>query len=322
MRLLVRLGVLLLLLLAVGSGIHYQHVLPTPATALAAARAPVPDLLLQTQCGPAATQPVLACTIAVTNVGTAALVTTQAAPVNLALSLTVTGAQTTTVQAGLSSLCPYNTATLTQVGTDNLAAITQNGNQNDLTITQTGTNNFAAVDQIGSVNVLVLSQTSTMTSTSLETVQLSCGGATFAVGQTLSFTVSVGACSQPGGAALALSATVTPPSGVAELTASNNSFSGSFVTPSCTTPSAAATPPPVVIVNPPVPLGITITGCGSITPSSLTYVNPGQAIPVTAVPCPGSVFVGWMGGPCSGTRINPCDIAPTGTTLITATFAP
>src|SRR6185312_14112841 len=79
---------------------------------------------------------------------------------------------------------------------------------------------------------------------------------------------------------------------------------------------------PIVITTPPVTLGIVTVGCGSTTPPTLTAVNQFQAIPVTAVPCPGSVFVGWTGGPCSGTRINPCDIAPTGLTTITATFAP
>jgi hypothetical protein len=93
-----------------------------------------------------------------------------------------------------------------------------------------------------------------------------------------------------------------------------------FVTP----PASTAIPPPapIVISNPLVTLGIALTGCGNITPSTLTAVNQFQAIPVTAVPCPGSVFVGWTGGPCNGTRLNPCDIAPTGLTTITATFAP
>jgi hypothetical protein len=91
-----------------------------------------------------------------------------------------------------------------------------------------------------------------------------------------------------------------------------------FVTPP--TPAAA---PVVLVVTPTVSLGIAIKGCGSSTPSAATtVVNLFQAIPVTAVPCPGSVFVGWTGGPCNGTRLNPCDIAPTGTTIITATFAP
>jgi hypothetical protein len=41
---------------------------------------------------------------------------------------------------------------------------------------------------------------------------------------------------------------------------------------------------------------------------------------VTAVPCTGSVFVGWSGGPCDKTTINPCSI-PAGT-QVTANFAP
>jgi uncharacterized repeat protein (TIGR01451 family) len=93
---------------------------------------------------------------------------------------------------------------------------------------------------------------------------------------------------------------------------------------SATTQIVAAAPAAAVVIlsNPSVSLGIVTQGCGSLSPSSLTSVNPLQAIPVTALPCPGSVFVGWTGGPCNGTRINPCDIAPTGITTITATFAP
>jgi hypothetical protein len=88
------------------------------------------------------------------------------------------------------------------------------------------------------------------------------------------------------------------------------------------TPPAPVAAPVVITGTLNVPLGIVVTGCGSTTPSAATTVYPGQALPVTAVPCPGSVFVGWTGGPCSGTRINPCDIAPNSATLITATFAP
>jgi len=55
---------------------------------------------------------------------------------------------------------------------------------------------------------------------------------------------------------------------------------------------------------------------------TLSYVGFMATTPVTAVPCPGSVFVGWTGGPCNGTRLNTCDVAAIGTTIITATFAP
>lgn len=88
------------------------------------------------------------------------------------------------------------------------------------------------------------------------------------------------------------------------------------------TPPVPAPAPVISVTNPPVTLGITIKGHGSLTPPAFTLVNQLQAIPVRAVPDPGSVFVGWTAGPCNGTAINPCDIAPTGSTTITATFAP
>jgi hypothetical protein len=66
----------------------------------------------------------------------------------------------------------------------------------------------------------------------------------------------------------------------------------------------------VIVVNPTVSLGIAIKGCGSSTPSAATtVVNLLQAIR-------------WTGRPCSGTCLSPCDIAPTGTSTIIATFAP
>jgi hypothetical protein len=45
-----------------------------------------------------------------------------------------------------------------------------------------------------------------------------------------------------------------------------------------------------------------------------------QNVSITAVPCPGSVFVGWSGGPCDKTTINPCSI-PAGI-QVTAHFSP
>jgi uncharacterized repeat protein (TIGR02543 family) len=69
-------------------------------------------------------------------------------------------------------------------------------------------------------------------------------------------------------------------------------------------------------------LTVAVKGCGSTTPSGSFGVNPGSSVPVLAVPCPGSVFSGWTGGPCAGTTINPCDIAPTQNLTITANFTP
>jgi YVTN family beta-propeller protein len=66
-------------------------------------------------------------------------------------------------------------------------------------------------------------------------------------------------------------------------------------------------------------LTIPVTGCGSTTPSNYPVLAL-QNVSVTAVPCAGSVFVGWTGGPCDKTTINPCSI-PAGTP-VTANFAP
>jgi hypothetical protein len=142
--------------------------------------------------------------------------------------------------------------------------------------------------------------------------------------------------------ALVIGPVLTPPAGaVFWATPTTSIYAGgtAFVLPSGTltpylpqpfdfdfqtfvTPPAAAPAPVIITTNLPVTLGVAIAGCGSLTPSVATMVNVLQAIPVTAVPCSGSVFVGWTGGPCSGTKINPCDIAPSGTQTIIATFAP
>jgi hypothetical protein len=83
-------------------------------------------------------------------------------------------------------------------------------------------------------------------------------------------------------------------------------------------------PSPFAMVNTQfaVTLGIATKGCGSTTPPPATVVNLFQAIPIAVAPCPGSTFIGWTNGPCTGTQMTPCDIAPDGLTTITATFAP
>ena len=68
-----------------------------------------------------------------------------------------------------------------------------------------------------------------------------------------------------------------------------------------------------------VTMSITIVGCGKTTPSGVS-AYAFQNVVVKAVPCSGSVFVGWTGGPCDKTRTNPCSI-PAGV-AVTANFAP
>jgi hypothetical protein len=65
---------------------------------------------------------------------------------------------------------------------------------------------------------------------------------------------------------------------------------------------------------------IATSGCGTVTPNNVPALAL-QNISYTAVPCSGSVFVGWSGGPCDKTAINPCSI-PTGPGQVTATFSP
>ncbi|HZQ35041.1 MAG TPA: Ig-like domain-containing protein [Dehalococcoidia bacterium] len=74
--------------------------------------------------------------------------------------------------------------------------------------------------------------------------------------------------------------------------------------------------------------GFTLTyavqGCGSITPPSEQGFHLfGDGMLVTAVPCPGSSFTGWLSGPCAGSTINPCAVVmPPNNLTITAAFTP
>jgi hypothetical protein len=170
------------------------------------------------------------------------------------------------------------------------------------------------------------------------TVTLTATPPTAAPGQLVTFTASVGCTSgtpsgtvtfSSNGAALATVpvsgsiASVTLPVPATGLFAVVASYNGDpFCAPGSSAAASVTSSAPIVITNPAVTLGIVTVGCGSTTPSALTAFGFLSATPVTAVPCPGSVFVGWTGGPCSGTRINPCDIAATGITRITATFTP
>jgi hypothetical protein len=314
----------------IAGGLGPRTVRLAPGTVLAhnaVANAGQPDLALQVQCGPDPTRPLLTCTFTVTNVGSAPLVTTQATPVVLDAQLTVAAMQRTTVQAALSELCPYNSASLTQVGTNNLAMVSQNGTSNDLTITQTGQNNFATVNQLGNINVLVLQQTSTATSLSSEAVHVSCGGATFAVGQSVGFTVSVGTCSEPAGAPMTITGTVSPPSGAGDTNTSDKSFAGMFSAPTCTPPPPAmAQPTPIVLTDGLIgSVTIHVQGCGTTQPPPGTiFVSFGQSLTITALPCPGWRFTGWSdsGSSCDGGTMNPCTITFPPVTQITATFSP
>ena len=67
-------------------------------------------------------------------------------------------------------------------------------------------------------------------------------------------------------------------------------------------------------------LSISITGCGTVTPVNGTTVV-GNA-DVTMTPCLGSTFLGWTGGPCSGTTKNPCNVNFQNTGPMTAAFSP
>ena len=71
-------------------------------------------------------------------------------------------------------------------------------------------------------------------------------------------------------------------------------------------------------------LGLTIAtkGCGTTSPSGTVSTYQSQNVIVRATPCSGSTFTGWTGGPCDGTRINPCDIGVGANMTVTANFAP
>lgn len=64
---------------------------------------------------------------------------------------------------------------------------------------------------------------------------------------------------------------------------------------------------------------ISVTGCGTVTPNNVPVLAL-ENLSYTAVPCAGSIFTGWTGGPCDKTTINPCSIPPGVQT--TANFAP
>ncbi len=94
---------------------------------------------------------------------------------------------------------------------------------------------------------------------------------------------------------------------------------------------AAAASAPLVLPSAGVTLilnGFTLTyavqGCGSITPPSEQGMHLfGDTMLLTAVPCAGSSFSGWLSGPCAGTTINPCAVAmPPANLTITAAFTP
>jgi hypothetical protein len=83
-------------------------------------------------------------------------------------------------------------------------------------------------------------------------------------------------------------------------------------------------PPQTVVFTGPYLLTLAVQGCGSVTPASEAGAHMfGDSVLLTAVPCASSRFVGWQGGLCDGTAINPCAIAMPPTNLaVTAVFAP
>lgn len=98
---------------------------------------------------------------------------------------------------------------------------------------------------------------------------------------------------------------------------------GPLVLPACATGDGYSQAPcPPLSAQFAGTLTIATTGCGKTTPAGTFGVTLAETLPVTAIPCPGSAFTGWKGGPCNGTTINPCDIAALGSGSVTATFAP
>ncbi len=71
-------------------------------------------------------------------------------------------------------------------------------------------------------------------------------------------------------------------------------------------------------------LTFAVQGCGSISPPSEQGAHQfGDTMLLTAVPCPGSTFTGWLSGPCAGSTVNPCAVAMPPTNLtVTAGFSP
>jgi hypothetical protein len=92
-------------------------------------------------------------------------------------------------------------------------------------------------------------------------------------------------------------------------------------TPTATqSPAPTASPNPASVGGPAVLIeSIAVTGCGMVTPQNAPVLAL-ENLSYTAVPCPGSVFTGWTGGPCDKTRINPCSIP--GGVPATANFSP
>ncbi|HLZ69822.1 MAG TPA: Ig-like domain-containing protein [Dehalococcoidia bacterium] len=89
-------------------------------------------------------------------------------------------------------------------------------------------------------------------------------------------------------------------------------------------PQQQPAPAPPVIPIPLFSVSVTVQGCGNVTPPGGGGPHLfGDTVTLQAVPCAGSSFVGWAGGPCSGTAINPCAVVvPPSNLAITAIFRP
>ncbi|HLZ69563.1 MAG TPA: Ig-like domain-containing protein [Dehalococcoidia bacterium] len=89
-------------------------------------------------------------------------------------------------------------------------------------------------------------------------------------------------------------------------------------------PPQPPTPMPIVLFLPLFSISVNIQGCGSVTPADGGGLHLfGDTVTLQAVPCAGSSFAGWQGGPCDGTAINPCAVVmPPNNLVITASFRP
>ncbi|GEM_PF-1099906 len=101
-------------------------------------------------------------------------------------------------------------------------------------------------------------------------------------------------------------------------------YSGDATHPSSQSAVLTLQPQALTLILSGFTLTLNASGCGSVSPPSENGVHLfGDTMLLTAVPCAGSSFVGWQGGPCDGTTINPCGVAmPPNNLTITAVFQP